>query len=257
MHVTRLPFNRSLTTDVGYFGRRRHSVYTLLEVDLTETRSHLKRIRDAGNSPASLNAWIVARVAQAAAEYPDVHAVRKGRKLYSFNEVDVAVMVEREVDREKVPLPFLIRNAHKKSASEISLEIQGAKRQEIAPGKPALYRHVSARLAALFERMPALVRRLVFWWILRSPKLVKKLMGTVVVTSPGNLSGTPAWSVPMTFTPLCVAVGSITRKPGISGDRIEPRDILHLTILFDHDVVDGAPAARFISRLIKLLEKPN
>jgi pyruvate/2-oxoglutarate dehydrogenase complex dihydrolipoamide acyltransferase (E2) component len=32
------------------------------------------------------------------------------------------------------------------------------------------------------------------------------------------------------------------------------RDILHLTASFDHDIVDGAPAARFTRRLVELLE---
>jgi len=49
-------------------------------------------------------------------------------------------------------------------------------------------------------------------------------------------------------------VGGISRKPAVVGDRIEPREILHLTVGFDHDVVDGAPAARFVQRLTELIE---
>ena len=36
--------------------------------------------------------------------------------------------------------------------------------------------------------------------------------------------------------------------------RIEPREILNLTVVFDHDVIDGAPAARFVRRLVELIE---
>ncbi len=32
------------------------------------------------------------------------------------------------------------------------------------------------------------------------------------------------------------------------------REILNLTVLFDHDVVDGAPATRFTHRLVELIE---
>jgi pyruvate/2-oxoglutarate dehydrogenase complex dihydrolipoamide acyltransferase (E2) component len=35
---------------------------------------------------------------------------------------------------------------------------------------------------------------------------------------------------------------------------IEAREILNLTVLFDHDVVDGAPATRFVRRLLELIE---
>ena len=40
----------------------------------------------------------------------------------------------------------------------------------------------------------------------------------------------------------------------IPRDRIEPREILNLTVVFDHDVADGAPAARFVWRLVELIE---
>ena len=30
--------------------------------------------------------------------------------------------------------------------------------------------------------------------------------------------------------------------------------MLSLTVAFDHDVVDGAPAARFVQRLVELIE---
>jgi pyruvate/2-oxoglutarate dehydrogenase complex dihydrolipoamide acyltransferase (E2) component len=52
-------------------------------------------------------------------------------------------------------------------------------------------------------------------------------------------------------------VGSISRKPAVVGDRIEPREILNLTVVFDHDVVDGAPAARFVGRLVEAIESGN
>jgi pyruvate/2-oxoglutarate dehydrogenase complex dihydrolipoamide acyltransferase (E2) component len=53
---------------------------------------------------------------------------------------------------------------------------------------------------------------------------------------------------------LCLIVGGIARKPAVVQDRIEPREMLSLTVAFDHDVVDGAPAARFTQRLKELIE---
>ena len=43
-------------------------------------------------------------------------------------------------------------------------------------------------------------------------------------------------------------------KPAVIEGRIEPREILNLTVMFDHDVVDGAPATRFVKRLVELIE---
>jgi pyruvate/2-oxoglutarate dehydrogenase complex dihydrolipoamide acyltransferase (E2) component len=49
-------------------------------------------------------------------------------------------------------------------------------------------------------------------------------------------------------------VGGIARKPAVIEERVEPRYLLNLTVAFDHDVVDGAPAARFVKRLVELIE---
>jgi pyruvate/2-oxoglutarate dehydrogenase complex dihydrolipoamide acyltransferase (E2) component len=54
---------------------------------------------------------------------------------------------------------------------------------------------------------------------------------------------------------LCFALGSIVKKPWVVENEIEIRDILHMTVLFDHDVVDGAPATRFIMRLVDRIQK--
>jgi pyruvate/2-oxoglutarate dehydrogenase complex dihydrolipoamide acyltransferase (E2) component len=54
---------------------------------------------------------------------------------------------------------------------------------------------------------------------------------------------------------LCLTVAGITRKPGVVDGRIEPREYLALTASVDHDVVDGAPAARFAGRLREIVER--
>ncbi len=40
---------------------------------------------------------------------------------------------------------------------------------------------------------------------------------------------------------LLLIAGGIARKPAVVDERVEPRDLLDLTVAFDHDVVDGAP----------------
>ena len=55
--------------------------------------------------------------------------------------------------------------------------------------------------------------------------------------------------IPVEFHPLTVALGAIARKPGVVRDRVKARDFLGMTIVFDHDVVDGTPVAMFLQRL--------
>ena len=49
-------------------------------------------------------------------------------------------------------------------------------------------------------------------------------------------------------------VGGIAEKPMAHEGSIALRECLHLTISFDHDIVDGAPAARFTHTFMELLE---
>jgi hypothetical protein len=53
---------------------------------------------------------------------------------------------------------------------------------------------------------------------------------------------------------LDLVVGGIARRLAEVDGRIESRQMLSLTIIFDHDVIDGAPAARFTRRLVELIE---
>jgi pyruvate/2-oxoglutarate dehydrogenase complex dihydrolipoamide acyltransferase (E2) component len=51
-----------------------------------------------------------------------------------------------------------------------------------------------------------------------------------------------------------LTVGGLTQKPGVVDGQIAIREYLDLTISFDHDIVDGAPAARFSQKLKGLIE---
>lgn len=79
-------------------------------------------------------------------------------------------------------------------------------------------------------------------------------MGTVIVTSVGMIGTVNGWLIPYSIHPVCFASGSIVKKPGVVNDVVVIREFLEMTILIDHDVIDGAPAARFVSRLSGLIE---
>jgi pyruvate dehydrogenase E2 component (dihydrolipoamide acetyltransferase) len=54
-------------------------------------------------------------------------------------------------------------------------------------------------------------------------------------------------------------VGAILRKPvAVEGrDAVEVRPVCALTLVFDHRIVDGAPAARLLQRVKELIENPE
>lgn len=53
-----------------------------------------------------------------------------------------------------------------------------------------------------------------------------------------------------------LAVGRIINKQVVVGDKIEIRPMMSLTLAVDHRVIDGAPAAQFLSDIKKNLETP-
>jgi pyruvate/2-oxoglutarate dehydrogenase complex dihydrolipoamide acyltransferase (E2) component len=57
-----------------------------------------------------------------------------------------------------------------------------------------------------------------------------------------------------TVLTLGVLVGGMSERPVAKDGRVETRDVLDLTVTVDHNVVDGAPAARFVEDLRLLIE---
>ncbi len=73
-------------------------------------------------------------------------------------------------------------------------------------------------------------------------------------TTAGIVGHTRGWIIPLSMHPLCLALGSLNQQPAVYRGEIQKREILHLTILIDHDVIDGVPAARFVDDLVKKLQ---
>jgi len=62
------------------------------------------------------------------------------------------------------------------------------------------------------------------------------------------------WGIPINDHTLDLTLGGIAEKPGVVDGHIATRDYLCMTLSFDHAIIDGAPAARFIQRLKELIE---
>ncbi|MGE5604105.1 MAG: 2-oxo acid dehydrogenase subunit E2 [Bacteroidota bacterium] len=255
--IKEFPSSRQATFDVGYLGLRKHHMKALIELDVTEARKLLKDYRKQNQEGLSFNAWILKCIGQAISEHQPVQAVRKGKnKLVIFDDVDISIIVEKEIRGEKVPLPLVIRKVNEKTLKAIHAEIESAKNQEVINEKDYLLGENQYKWAMkLYLSLPQLIR-LTIWrrFILKKPFLMKKMSGTVVVTSVGMMGNVKGWVIPVSVLPVCFALGSIVKKPGVYQKQIGIREYLYMTILIDHDVIDGAPAARFVSRLTELIE---
>jgi pyruvate dehydrogenase E2 component (dihydrolipoamide acetyltransferase) len=78
--------------------------------------------------------------------------------------------------------------------------------------------------------------------------------GSFTVSNQGGIGGghfTPIINVPEV---AILGVGRGAKKPVVRDKTIEPRVALPLALGYDHRVIDGASAARFICALVKVLE---
>ncbi len=70
----------------------------------------------------------------------------------------------------------------------------------------------------------------------------------------GGIYGSPIINYPEV---AILGLGRIQEKPVVVKGRIEIRRMLPLSLSFDHRVVDGAEAARFLNTVIDHLEDPD
>jgi pyruvate/2-oxoglutarate dehydrogenase complex dihydrolipoamide acyltransferase (E2) component len=229
----------------------------LVEIDVTEALEGLAATGAPGKR-VSFFAWMVKRIGDGIATHPGVHALRSGRRrLHIFDEVDISIIIEKKLEGSRVPIPLLIRNVNGKSAAEIQEEIRSAQKRPIRDeGEYVLSeQRAGSRLMRFFYLLPQPLRLFLMRRILRNPHRSKAAMGTAVITSLGSVGRLPGWIIPKTMHNLCFALGSVIKKPWVCEGRIEIREIMHMTVIFDHDVVDGAPAMRFMVDLIQTIEE--
>ena len=235
-------------------GWRRRTIKFLVEADVTDAREKIRRKKEEGKD-ISFTAWIIKCLSQALQEHKDLNCYRQGRKkMVVFDDVDVGIPVEKVVDGEPIPMGYIIRRANEKSVEEITDEIRNAQ------GRSGEKIQVLMEDLTLFERFvlksPYFVKKLLMILLRNRGLIKKKHLGTVGVTSMGMFSRFSGWAIPLGgMSTILLSVSGVTKKPWVVNNEVKIREILHLVLSFDHDLVDGAAASRFISRFVELLEE--
>jgi pyruvate/2-oxoglutarate dehydrogenase complex dihydrolipoamide acyltransferase (E2) component len=232
--------------DVLAAGRRKNIIHGLIEIDVTDLRRELHQ-RESAGEPLSFSAAVMHAVAQAVDEDRVLHAYRRRNQIILFDEVDVNTQIEVEVSGQKIVESVLIRAANRKSVEQLSREIRAAQQ-----GKAAGERRYRGTMA--FLSIPGPIRTLLWRAVMSNPIWFKRFGGTVGMSSIGMFGSGGGWGIPIAPPTLMITLGGIMTKPRYVNGTLEPRQLLDVTISVDHDLVDGAPAARFARRLTELLE---
>lgn len=244
------PFSpmRRATTGILEAASRKHMIHAILEVDVSEPRDLIRQYQARNGETLSFTSYLIHCLAKAVDINKHMHAYRDWRnRLILFDDVDVSTPIERDVGEKKQVIPFILRSANMKPLLELHREIRHA--QSCEPERTGVY-----PLMRLFLMFPSFIRGLFFRIMDRFPHVMKKNGGTVMLTNVGLFGEGGGWGIPIATHTLNVTVGGIINHPIAASRGPEEREHLCLTVSFDHDIIDGAPAARFLQRFKEIIE---
>ena len=194
------------------------------EIDMSQIvrlREALLQQEQSLGTRVSYNDIFVVVCARALLDNPVINSSLEGNEILIWEDVNIGVAVAIE---EGLIVP-VIRNADKKSLVEISKEA-----------------------ASLVEKA-------------RKGSLVPDdvMDGTFTITNLGAAGGGWGFGTPIINQPqsAILGTGAISDRAVVREGQVVVRPIMTYSFTFDHRVVDGVPAARFMARVTQLLEDPD
>jgi pyruvate/2-oxoglutarate dehydrogenase complex dihydrolipoamide acyltransferase (E2) component len=241
------PKIRRLMVDGGRLARQKHLIHGLVEMDVTDARRVIDEHKAKTGEALSFTGFIMTCLGRAVDMNKHLQAYRTWReRLVIFDDVDVNTMFEVEVNGHKIIRPHIIRAVNRKTVREIHEEMR-AFQSEHEHGREASF-------IGWFVLLPDFIRHLFLGVLFKNPHWLREMNGTVSLTAVGMFGTGGGWGIPTTNHTLQITLGGISEKPVLVNGGLENREFLCVTVSIDHDIVDGAPAARFIQRLKELIE---
>src|SRR6266700_6385566 len=123
---------RSIERTIARVARHRYMMRGLLEIDVTRARQFLREHKARTGESLSFTAFLAACVAHAVEMNKEVHAYRNWRnQLVLFDDVDINIQVERDMQGQKFSLPYIVREANRKTVRAIHEEIRVAQADHV------------------------------------------------------------------------------------------------------------------------------
>lgn len=198
--------------------QERPQVTLVTELDVSALVQARKAFNQEHGEKVSYNALLVSACAQALAEHPGINVRLDSDGLRQLPDINIGVAVDTE---NGLMVPVL-RNAGEHNLLHTEQALQGL-----------ISRTLSG--SALPDELSG---------------------GTFTITNLGAF-GIDA------FTPILnppeaaiLGVGRIMPRPVVVDGQLAVRETLTLSLVFDHRLIDGAPAARFLQRVSQLLNQP-
>lgn len=195
--------------------------------DLLEVRQSLVAKEEKLGTRVSMNALLIKAVAIAVKQVPIANAALIGDEIVIYDDINVGVAIALPGQSEwdsQLMVPVL-KGVQNMSVVEIDLAMK-----------------------SLIERA-------------RNGELGADDMSdsTITLSSTAGIAPPGLKSTPVLNLPNAVLVGPSTPKeqPVVYKGQIVPRTMMPVSVTFDHRILDGEPAARFMNHLHECLENPE
>jgi len=188
-------------------------------VTLTMETDASKLVKLKDTEHASFNSFVVKAVAKALEVHPMMNSSIEGDEVTTYSDINVCVAINTD---QGLVAPTIV-NANKKSLKEINDEV-------LLLAEKAKFNHLT----------------------------IEELTGGTFTIS--NLGAYDIESfAPIINPPQCgiLGLGRIVYKSYASGEQITTRPLTVLTLVFDHRIIDGLPAAKFLQTVKRNLEDPE
>nr|AOE13982.1 dihydrolipoamide succinyltransferase component (E2) of 2-oxoglutarate dehydrogenase complex [uncultured bacterium] len=243
-----VPKARKAVKDFLDLAHGKNFAHGMTEVDVTNVLRVLAERKRIGLDSHSLVAHTIWSYGRAVADHVALQGIPSGGEIVVFEDVDIATMVEKELpEGGTVPYPYILRGAQRKSFEEIVQDLNQAKAYSLADAQ-------KAKATTRIDFLPRFLRLWIMRKALRNPLKYKAALGTVALTTLGMVMRNRRWwPVPIGPHAISIGTGATFKRNDASGEK----DILCVSLRFDHDLMDGAPITRFGSSFVTYLESSD
>ncbi len=244
--VRKLPFLRKAVIASASVTRQKNTIHSFTEIDISMVKEKILIYESFKNYKISFTGYIVSCLSKTIEKYPELNSFISGNRIIQINPINISVLIERNINNVNVPEPLVINECNKSSVVDISNTIRNAKDikgQNLGDlSNNKLINIIPGFLLKTFVKIAD-----------KNIKMGIKY-GKLAVTAIGMNCNKPLWFLPHGSATVLLSVGSIIKRLVKSEKGIEEKEFLCLTASFDHDLIDGAPAARFMKELIEEIE---
>ena len=243
----KLPNERlNIVSLISGVGRAAIPATLFYDVDATWAEDVRERYKDHGHK-VTITALLIKAIALAQHKHPTTRTqMLPNGRLVQFNDIEAQFTVERFVNDQPGLFFGSIKKPDERPLIEITeeLRIYGTEPIETVP---------QLAIEHKFSQYPHWLRQLIIYFGTRIPAMRLRYMGATFGLSSLGKYGARNLISPSVITSM-FCIGEVEKRPIVIDDQIEIRPQLSIVLNFDHRVIDGASAARFMADVITLLK---